>query len=651
MVRKYIGSSVVLCFLLSSVLSLGQTRKERKAFRNFDTYAYVDAIKGYETMIENGQVNESILSKLGDSYYFNGKFEQAFKWYDELFHGTYEDKNIAALDKEYYYRYAQTLKAMNFVKQADDVLQQFVEMQASDSRAQRFITNEELVEQTLIASRFTLANISTNSAYSDYGGTLVDNRLIFTSSRVSEQMKNKVHNWTNQQYTKLYSTTIGADGSFGEPILLAKEIASKELNMGTAIFTKDGNTMYFTSNASSSSNSKRAQYNEDESSLLKIYRTRKQTDGSWGSVEALPFNLEGYNTAHPALTPDEKWMYFVSDRQGSLGQSDIFRVSIYETGRFGQVEHVGDKINTAGRETFPFISNDYMLYFSSDGHPGFGGLDLYKSKIAMDGTLGIPINLGPDINSHFDDFGIYIDTSTKKGFVSSNKPGGIGGDDIYLFVEKPCYQIINGVVSDIDSNQGVEGVEIVVYDQQQKMIEKVYTDNQGYYTAEKLVCGQQYTIQVNREKYFSKELIVNTDREFQQQMNIQIELIQKGDDLFKKLKLAPIHFDFDSAVIRPDAQVELQKVVDAMMQHPALQVDVRSHTDSRGDDTYNMKLSERRAQSTIKWMINQGVEANRLSGRGYGETQLVNSCSNGVNCTDEQHQENRRSEFIIVNIE
>ncbi|MDM1045839.1 PD40 domain-containing protein [Myroides sp. 1354] len=649
MIRKNIHKGLLFCFLLSSVISFGQTRKERKANREYDNFAYVDAIKFYEGMVDKGEINTSILSKLGDSYYFNGKFVEAFKWYDELFQGNYPDKNTIALDKEYYYRYGQTLKAVNQLEKADAVLREFAELKANDSRAQLLITNSELLEQTIGTSRFTLLNLSTNSEYSDYGATLLDNRLIFTSARENEEMKNKVHNWTNQRYTKLYTTIIREDGSFDNPVLFAKEIASKELNMGSAIFSKDGNTMYFTSN-NGSAGGKKAQYNEDESSLLKIYKSRKQSDGRWGTMEALPFNLDGYNTAHPALTPDEKWMYFVSDRQGSLGQSDLFRVSMFATGRFGQVEHLGDKVNTAGRETFPFISSDYMLYFSSDGHPGFGGLDLYKVKINHDGQLGVPVNLGPDINSGFDDFGIYIDAATKKGFVSSNKTGSLGSDDVYLFVEKPCYQIVDGVVSDLESLGGIQGVEITVYDKQNKIVEKVYTDEQGYYSVEKLFCGQQYRVQINKEGYFTKEFEVNTNRDIQQRINIQIELINKGDDLFKKLKLSPIHFDFDSATIRPDAAIELMKVVNTMLEHPKLILDVRSHTDSRGDDGYNMKLSERRAQATIQWMIVQGVEASRLTGKGYGESQLVNHCRNGVDCTDEQHEENRRSEFIIVNL-
>lgn len=653
MKRKYSYTSVLLFFLFSSVIGFGQNRKERKADREYENFAYVDAIKVYENMAKKGFINTSILSKLGDSYYFNGKFVEAYKWYDELFQGNYQDKNLANIDTEYYYRYAQTLKAMNQVERADIILQEFAALKSSDSRAQLLMTNDELVRKTLVASRFSKINLSLNSEYSDYGATLVDNQLIFTSARISEEMKNKVHNWTNQNYTKLYTSTISEDGAFSEPTLFAKEITSGDRNMGTAVVTKDGKTLYFTSNYGSTRGNKRAQFNEEETSLLKIYRASKQLDGLWGAVEELPFNLDQYNTAHPALTPDEQWLYFVSDRQGTIGQSDLFRVSVYESGRFGSVENLGSQINTAGRETFPFISSDYMLYYSSDGHPGFGGLDLFKAKINRDGTMGVPTNLGPDINTAFDDFGMYIDTATKKGFVSSNSEEGQGGDDIYLFVETPCYQALDGLILDQETQRGIEEVEVIYFDTEQNPIGHVLTDQEGYYTIDQLDCGKQYRIRVMHTGYFTREFTVETNREHQQRHNVVLEpdgtKIESGDDLFKKLKLEPIYFDFDQSNIRPDAQIELMKIVEVLLQYPHLTLKVNTHTDSRGNDAYNLRLSERRAQSTIQWMVSRGIDANRLVGKGYGETQLTNNCGNGVQCTEAEHQANRRSEFIISN--
>lgn len=654
MVRKNIHVSILLFFLLTSLLSFGQARKEKKADHKFDTYAYINAIEMYKQMAEKGYVNTSVLSKLGDSYYFNGDFASAHHWYEQLFDGNYNDKDLDALDKEYYYRYAQTLKAIGDTEKADAILQEFVEFKASDSRAVLYMPTDDLIAKTIASSRYSLVNLSTNTPFSDYGGTLVGNQLIYTSARENEEIKNKIHNWTDQAYTKLYVTSIEEDGRLEEPALFAREIASAELNMSTAVFSKDGNTMYFTSNYGSMRGGKRAQYNQEESSVLKIYSAKKQGDGTWGTVMELPINMEEYNTAHPALTPDGRWMYFVSDRQGSLGQSDLFRVGVYESGRFGQVEALGSQINTEGRETFPFISTDYMLYFASDGHPGFGGLDLFRAKINIDGTIGVPSNLGPDINSGYDDFGLYIDGATRKGFMTSNREGGQGGDDIYLFVENACVQLIDGLILDQDTGEEIEDAHVVVLDKRNKEHESLHSDQLGYYNLSKLNCGEEYHIRVSKEGYLTKELTVDAGRQAKQRIDIRLEsdgiVVESGDDLFKKLKLAPIHFDFDRATIRPDAQIELMKIVEVMNQFQSLKIDVRSHTDSRGNDAYNMRLSERRAQATIQWMVRQGIDASRLTGKGYGESQLLNKCSNGVPCTEAAHEENRRSEFIILNL-
>jgi len=277
---------------------------------------------------------------------------------------------------------------------------------------------------------------------------------------------------------------------------------------------------------------------------------------------------------------------------------------------------------------------------------------LYKSKINVDGSLGKPINLGPDINSAFDDFGFYIDAQTQKGFVSSNRQGGHGGDDIYLFVEKPCVQLVDGLVLDQDTQEGIEGVSFVVYDANHQELSVVQGDAQGFYTIN-LPCGQRYRIRASKSGYLTQEFVVDTDRKVQQRFNITLEAsntkIETGDDLFKKLKLSPIYFDFGKSEIRRDAQIELMKIAEVMKQYPELKLAIRSHTDSRGNDAYNMQLSDRRAKSTMQWMIRQGIDASRLTAKGYGESQLLNGCSNGVRCSDQEHQLNRRSEFIIVN--
>lgn len=644
--------------ILSIALGLGTTgysqiKKEKQADKSFDRLAYVDAIKVYERMANQGYVNTSILQNLADAYYFNGKLVEANTWYTELFEGNYEDKELAKLPSEYYYRYAQTLKSVEDYTKSKQMMDQFAVLEQRDSRVELYSKNRDYLAHIENRSdRYDIKRLDFNTAYSDYGGTLLGDQFIFTSARATDQQgSSKIHAWTNESYTSLYRSTIGQSG-FGEPVLFAPEIGS-EVNDATAVFTQDGNTMYFTRNNSKASG--KSKQNKEKTSLLKLYKAVKQADGKWGQVEELPFNSDNFNTAHPALTPDDKWLYFASDRQGTRGQSDLFRVALYEHEGYGPVENLGSSINTEGRENFPFIASDYQLYFSSDGHLGLGGLDVFTAKIYPNGSFGPVVNMGTPINSSMDDFGFYLDPKQNKGFVSSNRADGKGSDDIYFLAEKPCKQTIEGTVYNKDTNEIVANALIVISDALYQKSDTLYTNAKGYYITSLLDCGYKYRIKAEKESYNTVEVAFNVNREpGVKTVNIGLEKAEKplglNDDLFKRLNLQPIYFDFDKSNIRRDAAIELMKVVEVLKEYPSIKIDVRSHTDSRGNDVYNMNLSDRRVKSTIKWMIEQGIDPSRLTGRGYGESQLLNKCSNGVPCTTSEHQENRRSEFIIKEI-
>lgn len=651
MIKQIVQLGILSVALSFSVSGYSQIKKEKKGDKDFDRLAYVDAIKVYERMADKGYVNTSILQNLADAYYFNGKLVEANKWYTELFEGTYEDKDLSKLPSEYYYRYAQTLKAVENYPKSQELLDQFATLEKEDSRTALFNKNRDyLAHIENHSDRYDIKLLDLNTEYSDYGGTIVGNQFIFTSARATDhQSGNQIHSWTNESYTSLYSSTIGPNG-FEEPVVFAAELNSK-VNDATAVFTQDGNTMYFTRNNSKSSG--RSKQNKDKTSLLKLYKAVKQSDGKWGLVEELPFNSDNFNTAHPALTPDDKWLYFVSDRKGTLGQSDLFRVALYENEGYGEVENLGNAINTEGRESFPFISSDNQLYFSSDGHPGLGGMDLFVSKIYPNGSFGPVVNMGTPINSSLDDFGFYLDPKQGKGFVSSNRADGKGSDDIYFLAEKPCKQSIEGIVYDKDTNEVLVDALVVISDALYQKSDTLYTNSKGYYVTSLLDCGNKYRIKAEKALYNTVEVSFNINREpGVKTVNIGLEKTEKplevNDDLFKKLQLQPIYFDFDKSNIRRDASIELMKVVEVMKEYPTMKLDVRSHTDSRGNDSYNMQLSDRRVKSTIKWMIEQGIDPSRLTGRGYGESQLLNKCSNGVPCTVEEHQLNRRSEFIIL---
>ncbi|OUL60526.1 OmpA family protein, partial [Flavobacterium sp. AJR] len=332
----------------------------------------------------------------------------------------------------------------------------------------------------------------------------------------------------------------------------------------------------------------------------------------------------------------------------------IYKVNINTNGGFSSPVNLGPGINTEGKETFPFITDDNEIYFASDGHPGLGGLDVFVGKLSDDGVSNVK-NLGSDINSPKDDFAYLIDTKSRRGFFTSNKDGGLGSDDIYKFLEtKPlviCTQELYGTITDLATGEVLPNTKLTLYDNNFKVITTGYSDQNGNYTFP-VTCGLTYNVRAEKEKYTTKEQSVTIlNEKGRTQLSIALEksdcVVTIGDDLGKCFGIKMIYFDLDKSNIRREAALDLEKILDVLNQYPKMKLDIRSHTDSRATHKYNEALSDRRAKSTIKWLIQNGVAPNRLTGKGYGETQLVNGCSDGVKCTEAEHQMNRRSEFII----
>ncbi|MFJ1366767.1 OmpA family protein, partial [Capnocytophaga canimorsus] len=369
-----------------------------------------------------------------------------------------------------------------------------------------------------------------------------------------------------------------------------------------------------------------------------------------------------YSVAHPALSPDEKYLYFASNMRGSRGASDIFRVEILSGGGYGKPENLGENVNTDGRESFPFISKNNVLYFASDGFPGLGGLDIFAAQIRPDGSLGKAVNVGRPANSPDDDFCYVIDSDTRVGFLTSNRSGGVGKDDIYSFYERvplyfSCTKLMRGVVKDAHTQAVLSDASLTLSGVDFEALDSIQSAQDGTFAfAKEVDCYKPYYyVKGAKEGYETAEVKVlsQTDKDFYCEVLLTPRVIQvtQGDDLAKVFKIENIYFDFDKSNIRYDASVQLAKILEVMQEYPKMKIDVRSHTDSRGSDSYNMALSDRRVKSTIKWLIANGISADRLTGRGYGESQLTNHCSNGVDCSKEEHQANRRSEFIIVSME
>lgn len=642
---------IIAVALISTASLFGQKVQVAKADKKYDKFAYIDAIEIYERVANKGYELPDIYKKLGNAYYFNAELDKAAQWYGKLMDLNQE------VEPEYYFRYSQSLKSLGEYTKANEMLAKFNQSKADDSRGQKYEATKnylEIIEEN--SGRYSVENAGAiNSKYSDYGAAFFGEELIFASARDTGGIFNRKHKWTNQSFTNLYQSKINGDGNLEEAEKFSKSTNSK-FHESTPVFTKDGKTMYFTRNNYVDGKKGRS---GEKVMLLKILKATF-IDDKWQNVVELPFNSNEYSTAHPALSPDDKTLYFASDMPGTLGMSDLYKVSI-NGDSYGEPENLGPVFNTEARETFPFMSDENELYFASDGQLGLGGLDIFVSKMEEDGTFKEIHNVGAPVNGKDDDFALLIDTQTKYGFFTSNREGGQGYDDIYKFKENiplqyKCEQTLAIVVLDKESREPIANAQITLMDENMQTIEQVYADENGAYTFEKdkINCDTDYTIRVTGTKgYSSNEKTVHTENKTGETFaEILLEKNTKqigiGTDLAKTFGIENIYFDLDKSNIRKDAAAQLALLVEVMNDYPTMKIDVRSHTDSRQTHEYNERLSDRRAKSTVAWLVKKGIAKNRLTGKGYGETQLVNQCADGVECSEEQHQQNRRSEFIIT---
>ncbi|NHN26720.1 OmpA family protein [Flavobacterium jejuense] len=633
----------LLCIIFY-LLGNAQSLKLAIADKKYEKYSYIDAIKIYEKVANKGHKSAELFKRLGNSYYFNSELEKSVKWYKELF-----DLNTE-VEPEYYYRYSQSLKSIEEYDKANVYLELF-NQKTNDSRGNEFEENKNYIKDLSEDSgKYFVKKTTINSKYYDFGPSFYGDKIIFTSSRPDKVLVKKVHNWTDQNFTDLYISSLNEDNTLTEPENFSTTVNSK-FNESSAIFTKDGKEMYFTRNNYLEGKKGRDKgMDKERTTLIKIYKA-SLVDGEWSNFKELPFNSDLYSTAHPSLSIDEKTLYFSSDRPGTLGGADIFKVSIDSNDKYGEPENLGSIINTEGRESFPFIGPDGTLYFASDGHLGLGGLDIFESKY-KDNSFQKPKNIGKPINSSKDDFGFIINTQ-KNGYFTSSRNGGLGFDDIYKFTI--CSNSLIGIVTDLKTNEILPNSTVILFDENMKEISTIKTNDKAQYSFE-IDCSKKYFIRAIKEEYETVEKpVTSNNKNGKIELNITLDKniipFEIGTDLAKVFNISLIYFDLDKSNIRPDAARDIQKVIEVMKEYPKMHVDIRSHTDSRQTHKYNEGLSDRRAKSTLEFMVANGIERERLTAKGFGETELINECSDGVPCSEEEHQKNRRSEFIVAKIE
>ena len=602
-----------------------QNKDTEAADKLFARYEYVDAAAAYVKLTENGKGDPYVYKQLGDTYYNMFNTAEAIKWYARA---VETDQ-----DAETYYRYAQMLKGSGQYEASNTQMRKFAQMAPDDQRAKDFLKDPNYIPRLMSKEKlYEIKRLEASSDKSEFGPVTYGNVLYFTSARNGAR---KEYGWNEEPFLDLYRADYNADGTITNAATVSG--LNSQYHDGPLSITADGNTVYFASDSFREKEFERDRKNRLKLGKNNIYKAGKDGD-SWGNISSLPFNSADYSTANPSVSRDGKTLYFSSDMPGSLGGVDIWKVSIEADGTFGTPENLGPMVNTGGNDSFPFIADDNTtLYYSSNGKPGLGGLDVFRVDLSK-GTDAV--NLGKPVNTEKDDFSFSFDKEKNLGFFDSNRTGN---DDIYA-ATPICGVDLIAVVTDARTTQVLAGAKVSIVDDRRNVI-STETANERGEVSFRTECGKAYTLQASHPGYESGTFPIASQNGGERRIEAPLQPIENIVTEKEEL-LKDIYFEFDKHNITREGAFELDKLIEALKANPAMVIMVKSHTDNRGSDAYNMNLSDRRARSTVQYVRSKGIEASRISGKGYGETEPKVDC--GANCTEEQHAQNRRSEFLIV---
>jgi outer membrane protein OmpA-like peptidoglycan-associated protein/tetratricopeptide (TPR) repeat protein len=776
-----IVSYILFSLMLSaySTFTFAQTRlqKARTATAN---YEYSKAIELYVDYFKTTSPQPNDIRDLVNCYSMMGDTKSAESWMAKLISNDSNKTDILS--------YAKILKSNGKYDSAKIEFLKYIDLVPTDKdKVIKLVTSckraiGRMSEDSIYYNVKNAASI--NSQNSEFGLIKTDDGFIFTSDRYSSDSRNNnICEWTGNPYYKLYSIKGNIDSSISaNPVLI--DSLNSEYHNGQATYDSIHKIIYFT--RTKLIKVKEQPINSDPTyfynnwdmsgyeNRLEIYSS-DYNNGNWGNIKPFEYNNPQYSVGHPALSPDGKVLYFVSDMPGGYGGDDIYYCDALPNGKWSAPVNVGNVINTDGKEVFPYIDKDGTLYFASDNPVGFGGLDLYKSTGSRN-KWSKPVNLGYPINSSKDDFSIFFTNAGKTGYFSSNRDGGKGDDDIYglsliknkkriLYVKtlellpdnslvalknnkvsikndkfnydksltsndkgesfdvldlpyvidlpasytvtmqkngyNPVTKIINLTRTDGDTifvkmitrnadhfvfNGKVEeqiqkhvnflltDATIIAKNVDKNKTDTLKSDSTGRF-ALSLDYNKTYLFTIMKDGYYSQSkkitanYITGTDSVSIESTtvgmsnnnlseNTETSKIALGDSTFNEIFLNRIvinqsiivnniYYDFNKADIRPDAAIQLDKIVEMLKNNPTISIELSSHTDARGSDAVNNRLSQRRAESAAKYIVSKGIEANRIIAKGYGKTKLLNKC---VKCTDEEHQMNRRTEFKVIKI-
>lgn len=696
----------------------GQSRHLRLGDEEFEALAYVKAIPHYKKAVKKSE--EGAQSKLAHCYYLIHDYESASEEYEKLFGEVGEKPDHA------WFEYGHVLLQQGKYDRAKDVFATYKDRVPDDPRGQRFVdalSNRDFWYRDTAAYQVMLLPV--NSDASEFGAFPYGEGIVFASSRKAGtrdyQFEGLGEGFLDLYYAKEKDKT---DNKWKSPEALGGDIRTKFHESSFSVAESDSTTGWFTRNSEPKGKRSRK---ETRFIHLDIYHA-KMKGNKGDDVEKFEHNQEESNSTHPFISSDGKQLFFSSDREGGFGGKDLYR-SMWDGSSWSTPVNLGEKINTPGDEQFPFLHPDGTFFFASDGHPGFGHLDIFKVKDLSEE----PINLGAPVNSSFDDFAFYLELDKDFGYFSSNRPGGKGSDDIYSFIlSQPTIEIY---VQDSVSAFPVEGAEVVLYNESDQVVQRVQTDSLGLTSLElnressykvavktpdfedvvfkvdpnsestgiqesyrivlynpppaitamvvddslktplqgatvslrrigrrdttrretdrygrfsaKLRPKTEYELSVAKEGYFTAKMRISTTKDSYDGDTI-IPLQIKPVEIGEIFTLQNIYFDFDKWNLKLESEAELSRLVTFLNDNPDVSIELGSHTDARGSADYNEDLSAKRARSVQYFLVLNGIETERITSKGYGESKPVNRCRDGINCSEAEHAENRRTEFTII---
>ena len=805
MLRKSLLAILVLFIGISAASAQGTKLKRAKKY--YDNLAYMEAIELYNLILEK-EDNPEAKVFLADCYRKINDTENAEYWYGQVV-------RLAEAQPVHKLYYGMMLQRNGKCDLAREWYAQYVEAVPDDSRGnyleQACNFEEELMSKN--ANIFEIKHLTINSNMDDFSPAFYQGGLVFASERDKGSAVKRQHSWTGNPFLELFYVDTKSTGSSGEeegatpsecnfeygrPKKFSSEVNDK-FHEAAVTFKPDQSEIFFTAN-----NYKGEA--DDGSRKLKIYSAVSKGGNEWGEIQGLPFNSDEYSVAHPSMHPDGNRLFFASDMPGGFGGMDIYYTDL-EGSRWSPPVNLGASINTEGHEIFPYAGPNGRMYYSSDGLIGLGGLDIFYTEEKTVGTWDAPTNLGYPVNTIADDFGIIFNDSGMCGFLSSDRDGGNGGDDIYSFTKtaapveiyvydeateiplegatitdactgatyvtnangkalldmklNECCNFgatmegylentqqgctkdmllgdvlrvkiplksaanfnIEGIVFDQQTGLPLEGAEVILTsDTDENTPQTKITDATGQFAFD-LQKDHCYTIKAAKDLYLAASVDGQCTTDLDQTTTLQTNLnlqpytnntnnsdgtgtasdgsiggggaggisrvvkdpntglwidaqtgepaegeiggitYEKGDitgtdgSVFEPGKtdisqgvtfLLHIYYDFDQSYIRADAEPELERMLTTMNNNPDLIVEIGSHTDSRGSYRYNNRLSKRRAEAVVRWLVERGVSSDRVVAAGYGENINVNNCSNNIPCSEREHQLNRRTEFKVI---